>query len=110
MHHYDLRKGADEERFEWTLQQARQSGLLRLPGLVSLYFLKGIKGTRRGRYAAIWAYESEEAWEALWGTPGHPLSPEQYPQNWKHWEAELLAPFLERDPDQIDFTSYKVIG
>ena len=64
-------------------------------------FLKGIKGSRRGKYAAIWVYESRAAWEKLWGTPDRPVKKEDYSENWKAWEDETLAPFLTCDPDVL---------
>jgi len=45
---------------------AKARGLLRLPGLVEYYLVKGIRGFRHGLYAAVWIYESKEAWESLW--------------------------------------------
>lgn len=96
-------------RKEQALQQALESGLLQLPGLRGYHFIKGIKGRRCGRYTAIWVYENRKVWEQLWGPPDYLLSPEQYPENWKRWEEEVHAPFLDRDPDEIDFTSCEVI-
>ncbi len=83
LHHYGLLPGADEARFEQALRQAQESGLLRLPDLVDYHFIKGIKGEWCGRLAAVWIYESRE--------------------------EEILAPFLDCDPDRIEFTSYEVM-
>jgi hypothetical protein len=107
VHEYVLLPGIDERRFEQSIRQARERGLLRLPGLLEHHFLKGIKGSRNGCYAAIWIYESREAWERLWGTPDHPRRRQDYPENWKIWEEEVLAPFLSLDPDRIVFTAYE---
>ena len=49
---------------------AQARGLLQFPGLVAYHLVQGIKGERRGQYAAIWVYDSRAAWERLWGTPG----------------------------------------
>jgi hypothetical protein len=54
IHEYTLKTSAAEEGFEQAIQEARASGLLRLPGPVAYHLVKGIKGTRKGRYAAIW--------------------------------------------------------
>lgn len=107
IHEYVLKPAVDESEFEQALRRAEQRGLLKLPGLVNHYFLKGLKGHRRSCYAAIWVFESREAWERLWGTPERPLSKRDYPGNWKIWEDEVLAPFLDRDPDGIVFTDYE---
>lgn len=107
IHEYVLKPGVDEREFERAIRQAEKRGLLRLPGLVDHYLLKGLKGHRRGHYAAIWVFESREAWESLWGSPDHPLGKQDYPANWKVWEDEVLAALLDRDPDAITFTDYE---
>jgi hypothetical protein len=68
---------------------------------------KGAKGVRRGAYAAVWIYESREAWERLWGTAEHPRPSREYPDTWRIWEEELLAPFLANRPDDLRFTAYE---
>jgi hypothetical protein len=60
----------------------------------------------RGRYAAVWIYESREAWQRLWGTPAEPRRFPDYPENWRIWEEEVLAPLLSEIPDAIAFTAY----
>ena len=107
VHEYRLRASAAEEAFEQAIQEARASDLLRLPGLVACHFIKGIRGNRKGHYAAIWVYESKEAWERLWGPVDRPKQKTEYPANWKRWEEEVLRPFLAEDPDEIKFTSYE---
>jgi heme-degrading monooxygenase HmoA len=107
VHEYVLKPDADENEFEQAIRQAERQGLLALPGLVEHRFLKGLKGHRKGSYAAIWVYESRSAWEQLWGTPDHSVSKQNYPENWKAWEHEVLAAFLDRDPDAITFTAYE---
>ena len=106
VHEYELAPGVLEADFERALHDAERRGLLDLPGLVGHHFLKGLKGARRGAYAALWIFESREAWERLWGPPEAPLSAAEYPENWKVWENEVLAPFLIQHPDAIRFTSY----
>ncbi len=107
VHEYHLKPGVDPAAFEAALARAKNSGLLQLPGLERVHFVKGLRGKRRGQYAAIWIYRSREEWEKLWGKVDRPIPPEHYPENWKKWEQEILAPFLDRDPDKIDFTSYE---
>lgn len=106
IHEYDLKPGVADADFERALHDAEKRGLFALPGLIGHRFLRGLKGHRRGRYAAIWIFASAEAWEALWGPPDRPLPPAEYPATWKIWETEVLARFLARDPDTIRFTSY----
>ena len=107
IHEYDLKPGINIEQFERILRDAEARGLLQLPGLVAHHFVKGAKGVRRGAYAALWIYESRGAWERLWDTTAHPRSPQEYPDTWKIWEEELLAPFLEHRPDDLGFTAYE---
>ena len=68
LHEYDLKPGADEPAFERAIHEAERRGLFALPGLIEYHFLKGIKGARKGRYTAVWVFESREAWESLWGS------------------------------------------
>ena len=107
IHEYDLKPGINIGEFERILRDAEARGLLQLPGLVAHYFVKGAKGVRRGAYAALWIYESRAAWDRLWGTDEHPRPPQEYPDTWKIWEDELLAPFLEDRPDDLRFTAYE---
>jgi len=106
VHEYELRAGVSPEQFEQAVRQAVKRNLFDLPGLVEYRFLKGIKGERTGRYAALWIFESLEAWEKLWGPPAQPFPKERYPKNWLIWEDEILAPLLDRDPDKIVYTDY----
>jgi hypothetical protein len=107
IHEYELKPGVLEANFERAIGDAERRGLLNLPGLVGHHFLKGLKGARRGAYAAIWIFESREAWERLWGPVEAPRPAAEYPDNWKVWENEILAPLLTQDPDTIRFTSYQ---
>lgn len=107
IHEYHLKPGVEAERFERAIGRASQRGLFGLPGLVEHRFLKGMRGSRRGEYAALWVYESRAAWERLWGPANRPRPKHEYPENWKIWENEVLAPFLDRDPDRIRFTAYE---
>lgn len=107
IHEYELKPDVDEQLFEKAIERARSRGLLRLPGLIGFHFLKGIRGGRKNRYAAVWIYENRQAWENLWGQADRPIDREDYPENWKEWEEKVLSPFLAGDPDKITFTSYR---
>jgi hypothetical protein len=110
IHEYVLKPGVDKKQFEKAIQKARERGLLKLPGLEVYHFVKGIKGSRNGHYATVWIYESREAWQRIWGTPEQPVRKEDYPENWKIWEKEILMLFLDREPDKIEFTAYEELG
>ncbi len=107
IHEYVLKPGVDVKEFENAIRSAIELGLLTLPGLIGYYFVKGIRGDRKDLYAAIWIYESKEAWEKLWGPIDDPISKKDYPKTWKVWEKEVLAPFLVQDPHEIKFSSYQ---
>ena len=109
IHNYTLKAGVSGAEFEARIAEAEARGLLKLPGLVRHHFLRGVKGTRKDSYAAVWVYESREAWEKLWGPADRPLTKAHYPANWIAWEDEVLAPLLDQDPDRIDFTSYECL-
>ena len=107
VHEYDLKPGSSPSQLERAFRDAEARGLFDLPGLTAHHFVKGVKGARRNAYAAVWIYESREAWERLWGTPEQPRAPREYPENWRIWEEELLAPILSSHPDAITFTAYE---
>ncbi|MGQ5517598.1 hypothetical protein [Halococcus saccharolyticus] len=107
VHEYTLAAGVDSAAFERAVAEAERRGLFDLPGLVEYRFLEGLRGDHRDSYAALWIYESREAWEELWGAPGAPIEADEYPERWLTWENELLAPLLDCDPDDIAFTSYE---
>lgn len=108
LHCYELRPGVSQEEVLRLFRQAGEEGLFGLPGLLEAHLLTGLKGARAGRLAALWVYESREAWEALWGPPEAPRPPQAYPQRWRRWE-ELLRPLLDREPDRIDYTAYEAL-
>jgi heme-degrading monooxygenase HmoA len=109
VHEYELKPGVQAADFERALREAELRGLFDLPGLIGHYFLRGLKGARRDTYAAIWIFESREAWERLWGPTDAPHPPSHYPERWQTWENEILAPLLVQDPDSIRFTSYQEV-
>jgi heme-degrading monooxygenase HmoA len=110
IHEYDLKPGSSPSQFERAFRDAEARGLFDLPGLTAHHFVKGVKGARRNAYAAVWVYESREAWERLWGTPEQPRAPREYPEKWRIWEEELLAPILSSHPDAITFTAYEELS
>ncbi len=107
IHEYPLKPGVEAEQFERAVHEAGERQLLELPGLVQHAFLRGIRGSRRGEYAAVWVYQSRAAWERLWGPVDRPRPKHEYPEHWKIWEDEVLAALLDRDPDRIRFTAYE---
>lgn len=109
IHEYSLRSDIQRADFEQAVERARARGLPHLEGLLEHYLLKGIKGARQDRYASMWIYADRAAWEALWGSPDHPLPPSQYPQSWLAWE-ETLRPYLDRPPDEVTFTAYEALS
>lgn len=110
VHEYTLRAGVEVEEFERALNQAINSDLLVLPELQDFHIVKGLRGERQGCYAAIWVYTSREAWERLWGPSHQPRPKAAYPPAWQTWEDQVLAPFLDRDPDRITYTAYQEIA
>jgi hypothetical protein len=46
-------------------------------------------------------------WEELWGEVNAPREPSDYPENWRKWENEILAGYLDREPDRIEFAAYE---
>ncbi len=107
IHEYVLKKGVNEKAFQEAIRSAVDQGLLRLPGLIEHHMVKGMRGSRAGAYAAVWIYEDRVAWERLWGPRENPKSRSEYPDNWRVWEDQVLAPFLNQDPDQITYTAYE---
>ena len=106
VHEYILKEGITGQEFEHAVQIARQRGLFELPGVTSWTFLRGVRGKRQNAYAAIWIYDNLQSWEALWGSLDQPIPKSAYPESWQIWEQEILAPLLDRPPDEIDFTAY----
>jgi heme-degrading monooxygenase HmoA len=110
IHEYELKPGSDPGQFEQALRDAEARGLFELPGLTAHHFVRGVKGARPHAYAAVWVYESREAWERLWGTAERPRARTEYPKKWRIWEDEVLAPILSGDPDAIRFTAYEELS
>lgn len=110
LHYYRLKDGVSRQSLTAAFDQAKAEGLFDLPGLSGGYILWGLKGRDAGQPAALWIYESYEAWAALWGPPDDPIGQDKYPSRWVRWERELLAPLLSEDPDRVPLTSFEVLN
>lgn len=110
VHEYELKDDVSDDQFLRAVGEAQSRDLFDLPGLLEYRVLRGLKGARRGSFAAIWIYESRAAWQALWGSPASPKSKEEYPPAWRIWEDELLTPLLDREPDRVRYTSYEELA
>lgn len=84
IHEYEIKPDVNKKDFEYASKEADKKGLFKLPGLKEYHFVKGKLGSRKDMYAAIWIYESREA-----------------------WEDEVLTDFLIGESEKITFTSYK---
>jgi hypothetical protein len=107
IHEYRLKNGVSFEQFEAAVDNARRRGLFNLPGLIDHHFLRRIRGTRKIEFTTIWIYENRNSWEKLWGKADDPIQKENYPEKWKIWENQILAPLLDQDPDRIDYAVYE---
>lgn len=107
IHEYKLKRNVTSEQFENAVENARNRSLFNLPGLIDYHFLKRLRGRRQTDYAAIWVYQDKESWERLWGTINNPNKKEDYPEQWKIWENEILAPLLSEEPDHIYYAAYE---
>lgn len=106
VHEYELADGKSRADFVEAVRTAESRGLFDIEGLREHEFLLGVRGAGEGEPAALWRWESRQAWEELWGPAGDPKPPAEYPERWREWEA-LLHPLLSEDPDEIRFTSYR---
>ncbi len=107
LHEYELKDSVRANQFEEAVSEAIRRGLFLLPGLEEYRFLKGLRGSRAGKYAALWVYRSQADWAALWGPVHRPIPKSRYPQPWREWEDVLLKPLLDREPDKINYTAYR---
>lgn len=103
IHEHELRPGVDVAQYEQDVAHAL--GNLHVPGLVNAQHLKGFKGTRTGKYAVLWIFESAEVIEQNFGTADNP----KWPADWLHYENEVLAQYLDRHPDTVVFTDYEIV-
>lgn len=100
IHEYELREGINHEEFERMLKEKLKD--LNMEGLISKHTLKGYKGERKGKYAVLWIFESQEMLEKLFGTENEPL---KGPPSFMAYE-NFLRKYIERDPTQITYTDY----
>ncbi|RMG67436.1 MAG: hypothetical protein D6715_04760 [Calditrichaeota bacterium] len=107
LHEYELKNTVEARQFEQAVREAIDRGLFLLPGLEEYRFLKGLRGSRAGKYAALWIYRNQADWEALWGPVTRPRPKSEYPAGWQVWEDEILKPLLDRAPDKINYTAYR---
>lgn len=111
VHHYELAESATASDFRDAVSEAVDRDLFEaVPGLIDYRIGRGVRGARTGSFAAVWIYESRDAWTDVWGPVGDPVSKAEYPEPWLTWEDELLEPVLTEDPDAIEYTSYEVIA
>lgn len=111
IHHYELAESAQPSDFRDAVEAAvRRELFASIPGLTDYRFVRGIKGDRTGKFAAVWTYESREAWTDVWGPVDEPVPKAEYPDEWLVWEDELLEPILADDPDDVEYTSYEVVA
>jgi len=104
IHEHDLRPSVNEKEYEAKVGKAIEK--LHVPGLLHAYHLKGFKGERQGKYAVLWIVASEESIIDNFGTPENP----KWPKDWLHYENDVLAPFLDRHPDRINFSDYHLVS
>jgi len=103
VHEHELREGASSEQYEQEVHEAL--GKLQVPGLVTAIHLKGFKGKRSNKYGVLWIFTDENSLEENFGTPENP----KLPEDWLHYENDILSQFLDRHPDKVDYTDYHVI-
>ncbi len=103
MHEHELRPGVDIARYESDVAAALQQ--MKVPGLLQAVHLKGYHGKRSDSYAVLWIFENAEALILNFGTPEQ----RKFPADWLYYENEILAQYLDRDPDTIDYTDYAII-
>jgi hypothetical protein len=107
IHEYVLKRGVAADVFEAAVDDAARRGCFDLPGLVDYRFVRRLRGSQPAHYAAIWTYESRDAWAKLWGNRGNAKPKDRFPSQWEIWEDEILAPLLDRDPQFIEYAAYE---
>lgn len=90
IHQYELTDETTHEAFRAAIEAAERRGLFDLPGLIEYQSPRGIKGTRREGYTAVWTYESREAWAELWAPVENLIPKAEYPASWRTWEEMCL--------------------
>ncbi len=103
IHEHELRSGVDIARYESDVAAALQQ--MKVPGLLQVVHLKGFHGKRVDSYAVVWIFENAEALTLNFGAPEQ----RKFPADWFYYETVVLAPYLDRDPDTIDYTDYTIV-
>jgi hypothetical protein len=100
VHEHELKRDADVAQYERDVAAAIAH--MNVPGLLAAHHLRGFRGVRANRYAVLWLFASEEAITENFGT----LEQRRWPPDWAHYENVILAKYLDRHPDMIDYTDY----
>ena len=103
LHEHELKPGVDEAAYKREVAEAIDK--LRVPGLKQAFHVQGFKGERDQRYGVLWIFESEESIVESFGTPDNP----KLPDDWLHYENDILAKYLDRHPDTVDCTGYEIL-
>jgi hypothetical protein len=103
IHEHELKPGVDVAQYERDVAAAIRR--MKIPGLLATHHLRGFRGVRANRYAVLWLFESEDALTQNFGTPDD----RRWPPDWAHYENVVLAQYLDRHPDTIDYTDYRQV-
>jgi len=103
VHEHELRPEVDIARYEGDVAATLQQ--MKVPGLRQAIHLKGFGGKRTDKYAVLWLFESVEALRLNFGTPEQ----RKFPPDWLYYENVILAQYLDRHPDTIDYTDYNIV-
>jgi hypothetical protein len=103
IHEHELRPGVDIVCYENDVAAALQQ--MKVPGLLQAIHLKGFGGERLDKYAVLWIFENVEALTRNFGTPEQ----RKFPADWLYYENVILAQYLDRHPDAIDYTDYNIV-
>ena len=107
IHEYELMNDVVPQEFELVMKNTLMSAELDMPGLESRHLLKGYKAERKGKYAVLWIFKSQQALEELFGTEHQP---KRGPSNFVNYDDKVLSKFLRRPADKILFTDYWELG
>jgi hypothetical protein len=107
VHEYELPRGVEAAEFAAAIAAARERGLFDVSGLMAVHFARTLRTRRRQTYAAMWVYESREAWDALWKSSGQPDPEDARTGAWPEWESDILARILDHEPNTISYTAYE---
>lgn len=106
VHEHELRPDVDNEVYEQEMKDALVLLQRMIPGLLTAFHIKGIKGKRTNKYAVIWLFANQQVLEDNFGTVDNPKMPDA----WRIYENNTLAKFLTQDPNAINFTDYTVLS